>query len=106
MSQLDPITARLEVIDKVVNGNGAWNQLEQFAHEMRVMFDTTDYGKDVKITTWPLDMVGKGSISFQITFMPEDVYMKMWADSGTYYIAFFKITEEVTRYGYWGANNR
>lgn len=92
MEYKDPITARLEIIGQTVTSENAWTELLGFAKEMRQTFSLTDYGKDITITAWPLDMVGRGSISFQISFMPKDVYMKMW-NNGGYYLAFFKITD-------------
>lgn len=96
MDYVDPITARLEIIEETVHSSGGnehkWLELVEFARDMRAMFDQSEYGKDITITTWPLDMVGRGSISFQISFMPSDVYMKVWYNEG-YYIAFFKVVD-------------
>lgn len=85
----DPITSRLKIINQTVSKELGWNQLVQFAKDMRLYFDLSEYKDDITITEWPLDMVGRGSISFNISCMPDDVYLKMWNNSG-YYIAFFK----------------
>jgi hypothetical protein len=86
---IDLITKRLEIINQTLDTDNAWSQLVTFASSMKEIFDISEYKDDITITIWPLDMVGRGSISFHISSMPNDVYLKMWNNSG-YYLAFFK----------------
>jgi hypothetical protein len=90
MSYTNPIESRLKVINEAISAENGWGMLVSFAHDMKSIFKAAGYDENITIKTWPLDMVGRGSISFKIDFMPEDVYLKMWNDDGLY-LAFFKI---------------
>jgi hypothetical protein len=92
MSYKNPIAERLKLIDNAINDENGWAILVEFARDMKVIFDASGYADRVTIKTWPLDMIGRGSISFAIDFMPADVYLKLWNQDG-YYLAFFKLTD-------------
>jgi hypothetical protein len=92
MSYVNPVAERLKLIDEAINDENGWAILLSFAHDIKAVFEAADYADKLTIKTWPLDMLGRGSISFSIDFMPDDVYLKMWNDDG-YYLAFFKVDD-------------
>lgn len=92
MAYVNPIAQRLKLIDEVINDENGWSSMVAFANDMKSIFNDTDYADSITIKTWPLDMIGRGSISFTIDFMPDDVYLKMWNQDGLY-LSFFKIED-------------
>lgn len=92
MSYVNPVEHRLEIIEAAIHDENGWSMLVNFATDMKNIFEAANYADHITIKTWPLDMLGRGSISFKIDFMPDDVYLKLWNDDG-YYIAFFKIDD-------------
>lgn len=93
MAYVNPITARLKLIDEAIKDENGWASMVAFANDMRSIFNAGEYADMLTIKTWPLDMVGRGSISFATNFMPDNVYLKMWNQDGLY-LAFFKVEDD------------
>jgi hypothetical protein len=88
------IEDRIKVIEGNMKSNNIWEDMKSVAIEL---FDLLSYhneecGVIKRIEMNPNDMTG-GSINYYFTTLPENILLKLWHDSGNFYMSLFRKIE-------------
>ena len=81
------IESRLKLIEENLSKNNIWHDIETTVKDLYESLKDQKIFRKIELN--PNDTMG-GSVSFHFTTHPPNILLKLWHDSGNYYISLYK----------------